>query len=297
MTLGYIVLAETVQNFPELIRHLSQFNKPIAVLDEQANIALPPLNPKKDRLAIFSVGYAKTCSQHVARFLLSLGHRRILYLSPYHKTAYSNNRLQGLSETFENAGFPDAVIPCVHQEYSSIWDLADRAEREIPPEKQHVIDIGPVQQSINNYLSSHSIKFKEYFTKTFDSILKILGGVQRFELDSRYMLPLFEKAIAYSGVTSWVAVDDTIALLALSYLRQKNKRVPEDISVVGYDDTPEAVENNLTSYNFNMPSIARSMLTYILNPKVGSALPQFRPVETSGMVMSRGSSGAVAPAE
>jgi DNA-binding LacI/PurR family transcriptional regulator len=46
-------------------------------------------------------------------------------------------------------------------------------------------------------------------------------------------------------------------------------RVPGDVSVVGFDDMPEAARCGLTSYNFDSPACARAMLNHILQPPRG----------------------------
>jgi DNA-binding LacI/PurR family transcriptional regulator len=51
-------------------------------------------------------------------------------------------------------------------------------------------------------------------------------------------------------ITAWVCLNDDIASVALRYLQRRRRRVPEDVSVVGFDNRHIAARMNLTSYDF-----------------------------------------------
>jgi DNA-binding LacI/PurR family transcriptional regulator len=83
--------------------------------------------------------------------------------------------------------------------------------------------------------------------------------------------PLFERALAYHDVTAWVCASDGPGVQALEFLAERGKRVPQDISVVGFDDSQDAFASGLTSYNFNAQSVVRVMVAHVLDP--ARALP------------------------
>jgi DNA-binding LacI/PurR family transcriptional regulator len=66
----------------------------------------------------------------------------------------------------------------------------------------------------------------------FDSRLVRLGGLLREEA-ARLLQELLEQGLAFDAV---FAGDDDAAVGALQVLRQAGKMVPQDVSVVGFDD-------------------------------------------------------------
>jgi DNA-binding LacI/PurR family transcriptional regulator len=104
-----------------------------------------------------------------------------------------------------------------------------------------------------------------------------------------YILPLYERAFATRGITAWVCCTDPTAMFAVDFLKKRGVRVPEDISVVGFDDSREfAYALNLTSYNFGAVAIAYRMLSFILNPKAEPASRLHKPIDVDGVMIERG---------
>ncbi|MBD3419119.1 MAG: GntR family transcriptional regulator [Chitinivibrionales bacterium] len=78
-------------------------------------------------------------------------------------------------------------------------------------------------------------------------------------------------------------------LAALNYLHKKSITVPQQLSLIGFDDTLEAVLAGLSSYNFNMTAMAHRMLGFVLNMR---SVPRTRRViEVDGMVVERLTTG------
>jgi DNA-binding LacI/PurR family transcriptional regulator len=295
--IGYIIFAESIKGIDSLLKYLAKFHKPTAVLDELGDIAWAGLFPRHEQCAVFSLGYTKKCGMHVARHLLQLGHRHIAYVSPYHRNPYSLQRYTGLEEEFTSAGFPGKVEQCTFSDHVSSWEVAagtaDFRTRSGPT----VLRLDTMKRAVNRFLQDRRLKFRNYHSNIFRRLLDKLEWHKWQEIDSLYMIPLFEKALSLPGVTAWVAVDDQAALMAIEFLKQNGKKVPAEISVVGFDDSLDAIENNVTSYNFNMQAIARGMLNFIFNPDIkgDTAAPQC--FEVDGVVVARSTSGPAPAAE
>lgn len=88
--------------------------------------------------------------------------------------------------------------------------------------------------------------------------------------------------------TAFLAMADYVALAAMEWLSAKGIRVPEDVSVVGFDGVPEAVESvpPLTTVEQPYRRIAERSVAAILD----GAMPQGREVLPLTLVV-RGSSG------
>jgi len=88
-----------------------------------------------------------------------------------------------------------------------------------------------------------------------------------------------------------VVFNDLLALPILDQLSEERVRVPDELSVVSFDNTMPAQLKGLSSYSFNYPAIVNAMLEHILDPKrtrSGDGV-----VEVPGMVVERQTSGSV----
>jgi DNA-binding LacI/PurR family transcriptional regulator len=91
-------------------------------------------------------------------------------------------------------------------------------------------------------------------------------------------------------VTAWVGASDYVALAALDFLKTKGKTVPGDISVMGFDDSFEALYAELSSYNFNIRSYASSMLDFACTGRhlfTGAVNENTGQVELPGRIIER----------
>jgi DNA-binding LacI/PurR family transcriptional regulator len=106
------------------------------------------------------------------------------------------------------------------------------------------------------------------------------------------LAPLFEQALADRTITVWVCASDITAFDALSFLDKKHIRVPDQLSVVGFDNIPLlTASRRLTSFDFNAPGFAYRMLDFIVRPPKARGLYRHVPIEVEGSIMMRGSTG------
>jgi hypothetical protein len=100
-----------------------------------------------------------------------------------------------------------------------------------------------------------------------------------------FLHPSFEQALAKSKATAWVCSDDKTALAALEFLKARNKKVPEEISVIGFDNWQDALEAQLSTYDFNMAGMVQQATQLIINEKSRKAIPLYS--EVDGFVVER----------
>jgi len=123
-----------------------------------------------------------------------------------------------------------------------------------------------------------------------------LAGTLAYEAEwqgiAQIQRPLMEQALACPGVTAWAAGNDRSALIALAFLKERGVRVPDDLSVVSFDDLPQAYAAGLTSYNFNESAGVRAVFSHVLGvgPRV-RGVPAHEPVEIEGFMSVRATSG------
>jgi DNA-binding LacI/PurR family transcriptional regulator len=108
----------------------------------------------------------------------------------------------------------------------------------------------------------------------------------------RFMHPLFERALAFPAITAWVCANDGMASSALDYLRQKGIAVPQRISIIGFDDElAAALDNKMTSFNFNRHECVKRMIDYVLHPGLSARSRASNVTEVEGFIVERQTTG------
>jgi DNA-binding LacI/PurR family transcriptional regulator len=211
------------------------------------------------------------CGEEVGNFLLSLGHRRVAVLCPGPVTDGWRVRYEGIARAFGRAGLPDAARL-----------LAPGAQVEGPGAEQ--------LRALQRYerTSQRMLRpFGDYLTDSFyANHLGPFLGAKRLQVR---MAPVFEEALADRECTAWVGLSDLAARTALSFLRSRGVRVPEDISLIGFDNDAESFCHGLSSYDFNVPAVIQAVLSHILEYRARRVMTSPAPVEIPGTVMARGS--------
>jgi DNA-binding LacI/PurR family transcriptional regulator len=112
----------------------------------------------------------------------------------------------------------------------------------------------------------------------------------------RFLRPLFDQALQAPGVTAWVAANDETALECLDYLDEHAVEVPRRISLIGFNDSPEAFLRGISSYNFNAAAVMHAMLADVAGAR--RSRTRGRGVKREyieGMVMARRTTAPAPP--
>jgi hypothetical protein len=252
--LGYILIERNIRNIPECLFRLLQTGFPVSMWREQD---AEPFEIKSTRhnknCAIFDIGFVREPGEAVAHFLLKRGHRKIAYLSPFHGNSWSVRRLEGIVSVFESAGYGRNVVPFTLTKYRSQWNFVEMVIRKYPKDF---------------FVSRHG--FTDVLDRRMRDRIDMVSSAAREVLRDNeifiHMLPLFKQAVKEKEITAWVAGNDHTALLAHRFLRDTGVLMPDTISLVGFDDTIEAMESQITSYSFNVTSLVAAMIGHILRP-------------------------------
>jgi DNA-binding LacI/PurR family transcriptional regulator len=116
-------------------------------------------------------------------------------------------------------------------------------------------------------------------------------GMALYKADQAQINPLLERAFADKSVTAWVMANDGMAFRALRFLERAGIRVPQDISILGFDNVPESFEMKLTTYDFSLSSIVHRMLWFILHPDLRRGKCSKNLEEVEGVIVERGTAG------
>jgi DNA-binding FadR family transcriptional regulator len=302
--LGFFIINPPSESghFAGLLKAVSSHKIPVAIIalyyDEEKDIRYPgsvdfrfPVY-KNRAIQQFSIAYSKTAARKTARYLLSQGHRNIAFLSLYHKNIWSINRCAGLIEAFNEAGIATSVFESTDSNYDSFWHLYESCRPSI--EASWKRDAVPgINRCIKkqNVFTARTDVIQNVLSETHDQLLKSLCRNWQKELSGK----LYERALDHKEITAWVCAHDTVALDALSFLRDRGIAIPRRISVLGFDDTEESFFANLTTYNFDIPRAISQMLAYILNPHARSFIASQTPVDIEGTIIERGTVAKIIP--
>ncbi|MBD3322703.1 MAG: hypothetical protein GF350_16495, partial [Chitinivibrionales bacterium] len=276
--LGYLLLVPAVfKNHDKLFRSLAHIAKPIAVLDIVGGWELPYFLQKR-HVRLFSAAVSPRCGKEAARYLIQAGHRKIAYISPFHNSLWSHNRLEGLQEIYKAAGDGHSVYPFT-------MDYEPKPNMIFRKEAYEACDYKPLMDAYDTWKT----KVPDYFHRPMDDLIQwrfLRDIIPYAELQHR-LEELFLRILDNNSITAWVCANDQIATWALQYLKKETIAVPGRTSLLGFDDSYDALRDGITSYSFNLHGAIAAMLNFILRP---SSIPlRKRPVEIPGMIMERGS--------
>lgn len=96
---------------------------------------------------------------------------------------------------------------------------------------------------------------------------------------------LHEKGLSFHGV---IAADDTLALAAVKYARSMNYRIPEEFSVLGYNNSllADCCEPEITSIDNKLETLCQHLITTLLGVLGGKEMP--KKTIFSGEIVKRG---------
>jgi hypothetical protein len=175
-------------------------------------------------------------------------------------------------QTYDAAGYAGNVTALTLDEPDNIWDFQADAMRNA-----HA-------GSLLAHYNSWKVSLDQEFTDITDKRMRQIVHDMCFGEVNKRLKPLFEKALEIEGVTAWVCANDTTAVKALAFLKESKIAVPDSIAVISFDDTPDAVESRLTSYNFNM----RALFDGIFDFLTGVPLPgRKNPRVVEGFIVRR----------
>ncbi len=280
--LGFIVIVANLEIPPqEVLQQLLPHKKPVAVLDVVGGWEASYRTMSNYYCQLFTVTASALPPQLVGRYLLNLGHSNIAFISPFHKALWSQRRFMGIKELFQDAGHQSGIHSFVLDDYAFQWDFLQKDIDNAENVKELIAGYNEWQ----NYADSELFRKFGHFSYNISRYLTEWNCATG-EIYHR-MSPLFDKALAVKSISAWVMANDYAATLALDYLKKNKIRVPEDLSVVSFDNTLDAMEYHLSSYDFNLNGIVSMMLRYVLRPSSVSPTRGKTVIEAEGTIIER----------
>ncbi len=283
---GYVVWIRGIHTdrLVALLARLEHTRLPVAVMDEDGTEPLLRPLERNARARQFLVATSSTAGQAMGELLVRLGHRRASYLTPVGMRRYCRIRYEGLARAFEDAGMGGAVDRLAPGDANGFEGIV-ASHMQSPAFVRLTGDLEHFARTVVPSAQASSDKFYTFYTDTY--LLRRAIQTQLF--------PVLDRAVLDRGVTALVGVNDWTALVAMAHARERGVRVPEDLSIAGFDDTFEAFSHGLTSYDYNMPALVGAMLEHILSPPPARRREPLPPLEVPGIVRMRMSTPAVGP--
>ena len=119
----------------------------------------------------------------------------------------------------------------------------------------------------------HSTSFRERHEgfmacmETYKGLVKPYSIIFDNEKKNYANEEMFEEAFKNNPITAIVCANDIIALNAIKSLSRLNKKVPDDVSIIGFDNikTGEFVSPKLSTFNIPRQEIGEEVAKYVAN--------------------------------
>ncbi|MBD3322421.1 MAG: GntR family transcriptional regulator [Chitinivibrionales bacterium] len=264
------------QLFNPVLRLLWHCKKNVAIYTHDQRFVVPGIISKSPLFQIFCISATGKSAYHVARFLISKGHKRVAYICPFHKAGWSVNRLALLRKVFAETEMAGALSEAVLPEYEELMAVYQEA--------QQFYDIKPLIHAFAAWKESN----KALAIPHMEHAVNTLFERQRL-LDTLYnrLVPKLQLIAQDKSITAWICANDGIAEMVLKFLHQQRINLPNDLSLISFDDSPIALDKRLASYNFNVPSVAQLIFQYLLNPGLVRGGRRRKVIEIDGMIVER----------
>ena len=276
--LGSVILAIGRDwRWDSIVKQLIVRKIPVGLLDIAGKWEGASASLQSPLFRMFMTSSTAYAGEQAGRYLMSLGHRQVAYISPYHQSAWSRNRLEGLERVYTTAGHDSAVSAyTIGSELASDYlSSADRAKHY-----EHL-------KEFTGECSAQATEYHRYFSSKLFSAQALQGMWSEGELYYR-LAEKFEEALRDKKITAWIAANDLVGMLALDYLKRRNVAVPKKISVFGFDNSTTGVLSGLSSFDFNELAAINAMISHCLKPRQFTKRFPNAVVQIEGKVMERG---------
>ncbi|MBD3343552.1 MAG: hypothetical protein GF401_00645 [Chitinivibrionales bacterium] len=91
--------------------------------------------------------------------------------------------------------------------------------------------------------------------------------------------------------TAWICANDDIASFAREFLFRKGINVPQQLSIIAFDDSHIALKKRITSYNFNIEAALEAALRFVCSSQARSQKPKVEYRTIEGFINERETTG------
>ncbi len=280
--LGVIVWTSgmTDQAFARLLPMLRSWGRPVMLIDETGMFA-SLLSTRIPPVGVIRLGDTLHEGRVVAQFLLGKGHRHIACLYPEHHVPGANLRIEGLRSTITESG-PQTSFTFLSG-FQSV-KIGDNPFREAV--RAFSAKTGTaLQWAMRDTNEALELTEQEAMNEVARNMKLVSADIVRRQV----MRSLCERVLERGDVSAIVAFNDDCALDALRLMHERGVKVPEDMAIVGFDDSEPSYVGSITSYHHNLSEAAHDIYHFLLTAGTGrfGRARYAAPVEVLGHVVER----------
>jgi DNA-binding LacI/PurR family transcriptional regulator/DNA-binding transcriptional regulator YhcF (GntR family) len=288
---------ETLRNrWIDLLAYLVSRKAPVIVLDQAGDLEFPDNMKEATNFRVLRISGLRA-GEIVGDTLMRQGHRTVAYVTAYYKTSWARSRYRGLRRYYEQYGRAGSGVELhargeVSDQNDLILSLLDLSEKEIRGvyagrlSDSDLRNLHTRLKRLRGIVSSQE-RVRSSIARTLRPMARVVADLAHLEYDASifegmqalvlhladssaqelYLQPLFKEILKKSRATAWVCSDDKTGMDALTFLKARSIRVPDDVSIVCFENYRGAVKNQLTAYDFNMNGMIQEAMMMIMDER------------------------------
>lgn len=226
---------------PQIAFLANSFERPIALLDDTGNRTTMHGLAALKGATVFRLRSGVFPGTAVASYLLAKGHCRVAYFSHGYRLPWAQNRYEGVRVVYdgtragESSGAVRLVTPLERTsgaDSGSALAIRDRLRAYLAAEISSELTIDEIHRAVDEL--QYTVRF-----------------ARDTHAQTRFVAQIADSVWKERDCTAWICETDRLAVHCLEHCKARGIRVPNDLSIIGFDDSFDAFTHSLTSYNFN----------------------------------------------
>jgi len=258
---------------------------PLVAIDTAGGWNFPPLRRGKRWLHLQPT-IPQGAGRQVGRILISKGHRRVAYISPFHRDPWSIQLLNGLTAAFDEAVLPEGIVECTHAGSNENSDYYTNNRRRFPMDAL-LKTLDTWKRHSDPVHSDHIITWapKEFIEQFWIAAMR------------RVCDDLYRKSAASSGVTCWACANGQVAGFAADWIDTHMPKPALRPYLISFNGSIDSALRRITTYDADMYALGKVTLDFLLNRQSFADYAPARSgiVEIPGCIVERGSRFALSP--
>ncbi len=247
--LGVLVSTWLVPDVLGILALLRPHRLPISVWWEHSSEAFSRMRFPRNAV-LFNLSFGERPGALIAETLLGLGHKHVVFLSPFHASAWSQQRLEGLRKRMMKV--PKGRVAAVTSDaHASPWSFQEEAWKEL--------------RAGNRDLEANDPKVTQRKSRNL----------------ARRVRDMLASAPQDPDATAWVCVNDEVAEI-VSGLFRKRGALPAPY-LISFDNTAASYRLGIDSFAFDAGALVRAMLFHLTRPSA-AVFPGHELVDLEGRV-------------
>jgi hypothetical protein len=234
--LGFLVSTWLVPDVIGILALLRPYRLPVSVWWEHSPEVFSKTRFPRN-VVLFNLSFGERPGAMVAETLLGMGHVHALFISPFHASAWSQQRLEGLRKRIQKApgGRVTAVISDSH---ASPWTFQEEAWKELRAGKKAENRDLAVDDPKVMYRKGRNL--------------------------ARRVRAMLVESLPDPGATAWVCVNDEVAEIVSAFLRTRGGE--SSPYLISFDNSAASYRLGIDSFAFDAGAMARAMLFHLTRP-------------------------------